>query len=332
MTTDRRTFLRTAALLTAAASPLAPLVSYCADAPVKEKPRVRNGSVVIVRKPDLMQAPATALSETLFQMLGAGICRLTGSENPVAAWAGLFPKTAVIGIKVNAMGGPRICTHPELAYAVARHLTSAGVRAQNIIIWDRLSSELAKGGYALIKTEAGVQCYGTDTAYASSIEIAGSVGTCFSTIIAEQCDALINLPVLKDHDLSGVSLGLKNFYGAIHNPNKYHDNGCDPYIADLNAHPFIQNKLRLTIIDGLTAQYHGGPAYKPQWNQPYEGLILSRDPVAADRAGATIIDDLRKQNGLPALAECGRSPVHILTAAQRGLGSAAGNTIQTITL
>ena len=68
--------------------------------------------------------------------------------------------------------------------------------------------------------------------------------------------------VVKDHDLSGVSAGMKNWYGAIHNPNKYHSNGCDPFIVDVARHPFIRDKLRLTVLDGVVAQCHGGPAYR----------------------------------------------------------------------
>ena len=56
---------------------------------------------------------------------------------------------------------------------------------------------------------------------------------------------LINLPVLKDHDGAGVTIALKNMYGAIHNPNKYHPNGCDPYVADLNMLPEIRSRMKL---------------------------------------------------------------------------------------
>jgi uncharacterized protein (DUF362 family) len=127
--------------------------------------------------------------------------------------------------------------------------------------------------------------------------------------------------VLKDHDLAGVSLSLKNFYGAIHNPNKYHDNNCDPYVADLNTHPYIKNKLRLIICDAITLQYHGGPAYKPQWAVDYRSILLSRDPVAIDRIGARLIEEKRKEKGLSSLKESGREPLHIATAAGKGLGT-----------
>jgi uncharacterized protein (DUF362 family) len=128
------------------------------------------------------------------------------------------------------------------------------------------------------------------------------------------------MPVLKDHDLSGVSLSLKNLYGAIHNPNKYHDNNCDPYIADLNSHPLIWGKLRLIICDGITGMYNGGPGFKPQGSWPFQGIILSRDPVALDRVGCEIIEAKRKEKGLPGLKEVGRDPKHIMSAFKKGLG------------
>jgi uncharacterized protein (DUF362 family) len=175
-------------------------------------------------------------------------------------------------------------------------------------------------------------CFGTDKAYDSQPEVIGSIGSCFSSILSARCTALINIPVLKDHDLSGVSLSLKNFYGAIHNPNKYHDNFCDPFIADVNSHPSIKDKLRLIVCDGLTIQYQGGPAYKPQWSRAFSTLLLSRDPVALDRIAAAMIEDERKQQGLPTLKEAGRDPVHIATAARKGLGIDDINRIELVTL
>ena len=72
--------------------------------------------------------------------------------------------------------------------------------------------------------------------------------------------------VLKDHDGAGVTIALKNMYGVIHNPNKYHPNGCNPYIADLNMLPEIRSRMRLTICDATTACYEGGPGYKPEYS------------------------------------------------------------------
>ena len=113
---------------------------------------------------------------------------------------------------------------------------------------------------------------------------------------------------------------MKNFYGAIHNPNKYHDNNCDPYIADLNSHPYIKDKLRLIICDSIIGLYNGGPGYKARWTWNYNAILLSQDPVALDSMGRKIIEEKRKEMGLKGLKEAGREPRYISTAARLGLG------------
>ena len=125
---------------------------------------------------------------------------------------------------------------------------------------------------------------------------------------------LINIPVLKDHDGAGVSIALKNMYGVIHNPNKYHPNGCDPYIADVNMLPEIRAKLRLHICDATTACLRG-PGFKPEFTWQQNALIMSQDPVALDQTGWQIIERKRAEKGLKTLTAEGRAPRYIATAA-----------------
>ncbi|MCX5887387.1 MAG: DUF362 domain-containing protein [Proteobacteria bacterium] len=254
------------------------------------------------------------------KMVNEGVCHVTGNSLPSGAWRELFHPKDTVGIKVNCLGGKGVSTHPELVMAVVEGLRIAGVPDSNIIIWDRLTSELESLGFKINRQGEGVRCFGTDSTYEPNVEEVGAVGSCFSSILSRQCTALINMPVLKDHDLSGVSLSLKNLYGAIHNPNKYHDNNGNPYIADLNSHPLIRKKVRLIICDGITGMYNGGPGFKPQGSWPFQGIILSRDPVALDRVGCEIIEAKRKEKGLPGLKEVGRDPKHIRTAFKKGLG------------
>jgi uncharacterized protein (DUF362 family) len=276
--------------------------------------------VVTVRNPAVLLEDNRVNGSVADQMVTAGMLRLTGEPSADAAWKRLFKPDDVVGIKVNAMGGTLSATRPGVVDAIVSGLKKVGIREENIIVWDRLTGELEKAGYVINQSGAGFRCFGTDRDYDPYPETAGSIGSCFSTLVSSRCTALINVPVLKDHDLSGVSLGLKNFYGAIHNPNKYHDNNCDPHIADLNTHPYLKDKLRLTICDGLTMQYNGGPAFKPQWNEAFSTLIFGIDPVAVDRVGCTLIEQKRREKRLPPLKDAGRNPVHIATAAQRGLG------------
>jgi hypothetical protein len=107
-------------------------------------------------------------------------------------------------------------------------------------------------------------------------------------------------------------------FGAIHNPNKYHPNAGDPYVADVNALPEIRSKIRLTICEALQAQYEGGPTYMPQWTWPYNGLLVARDPVALDTTGWQIIEKKRAEMGLKPLAAMKREPRYIATASDAG--------------
>jgi uncharacterized protein (DUF362 family) len=277
--------------------------------------------VVLVRNKSVPRKEHFLSSPVADEMLNKALLQLTGISTPESAWSTLFTPDDTVGIKVNALGGKRIATQPVIVDAIVKGLKRAGVPENNIIVWDRLTDELRKAGYRINRSKTGVRCYGTDTNYEREPEISGSIGSCFSRILSSQCTAVINVPVLKDHDLAGVSISLKNFYGAIHNPNKYHDNNCDPYIADVNKHPYIKDKLRLIVCDATTLLYQGGPAYKPQYALNYWGVLVGRDPVALDTIGVKLIEDVRREKGLEPLKEAGREAVHVATAAKQGLGT-----------
>ena len=120
--------------------------------------------------------------------------------------------------------------------------------------------------------------------------------------------------------MAGLGVGMKNFYGAIHNPNKYHENLCNPYVADVNASPLIRDRLRLIILDALNGQFDGGPTIRPHRMWEENALLVSRDPVALDRIAWDMIDAKRAAAGLKSLTEDGREPLWLATANSYGLG------------
>ena len=134
-----------------------------------------------------------------------------------------------------------------------------------------------------------MRVFGTDGDYDMTVREWGPAASCFPRFLVDDVTALINLAVLKDHALAGVSLGMKNWYGAVNNPNKLHGEGCNPYIPHLAAHPLVNDKLRLTIVDGSVGQCHAGPGRSPRWAWPYHGFLASTDPVAVDALGWTIL-------------------------------------------
>ena len=86
-------------------------------------------------------------------------------------------------------------------------------------------------------------------------------------------------------------------------------------MADVYALAPIRQKVRLHICDGLNAQYEGGPSFMPQWMWPFNGLLVSRDPVALDYVGWKIIEKKRAEVGMKPLRELKREPAYISTAA-----------------
>ncbi|RKY05544.1 hypothetical protein DRP77_00595 [Candidatus Poribacteria bacterium] len=274
-----------------------------------------RSKVVISKDPGVISEDLSVNSRALGSMLDEALAALTGKD-PIDGLRSIFSPKDVVGIKVNTLSGRRLSTHPELAYAVAERLIKAGVKPERIIIWDRFDSELREAGYRINRTGRDIQCYGTEENYDEDVTIHRNVAVCFSLIL-RRCTALINLPVLKQHEIAGVTIALKNWFGAIHNPNKYHDNGCDPYIADLSSIGELKRKKRLVICDALLCQYEFGPSYKPRYAWREGAILVSRDEVALDRVGMEIIDRKRKEAGLKPLRERPEWCRYIFTAADR---------------
>jgi uncharacterized protein (DUF362 family) len=285
--------------------------------PLTEK-ILKRSKVVVVKSAKVISTSGKVDQTLLSEMVGRGLCKLTLESKAEDALRHFFSPKDQVGLKVNCLAGKMASTHPEVALVSAKLLKDSGLKPKDIIIWDRSASELQEVGFPLNSNGDDFRCLGTDSpgvGYTYDLVNYMNIGSLLSRVLDEYTNALINLPVLKDHGLSGITCSLKNLFGVIHNPNKYHDNGCDPFIADLNALPQIKDKQKLVICDALRIQYNGGPSYHPQWAENFGGVIISDDPVAVDFVGYQIIDKIRGAHKLPSLEKAGRKPKHIFTAA-----------------
>ncbi|MBN2432099.1 MAG: DUF362 domain-containing protein [Acidobacteria bacterium] len=330
MSRSRRHFLRCSGLSLLAAPIVGPMSSPVFRNGYAESMSLDRwrGRVVVARN-----SGYDSFSKNPAGLLDQGLAALLGTERGSDAWRRLFRREDVVAVKVNALAGPRLSPGWPLVQAVVDGLKTAGVPAGQIIVWDRSSRELKRLGYPVNTSGDGVKVFGTDAlrqGYEETITRAGSVGSCFSRIIARYATAVINVGVLKDHDLAGISVLLKNFYGAIHNPNKYHDNNCSPYVAHVNSHPDIRQKLRLNIVDAPVGQYHGGPAFNNRYTWTFGGLLLAVDAVAADRVALDLIQRQRQSAGLRTLRQDNRYPAYIDVAGEMGLGEATLSAIRRI--
>ena len=284
--------------------------------------------VVVIRYPD-RSSKDNISKEEYRAMLNAGLMNLAKSSNVKTSITKFIP-VGTVGIKTNCLTRKFNSTPVPLADSLAELLIDTGFNENDIIIWDRTNRELESAGYKLNASSYGIRYLGTDTTgfgYDNNFYHSGPVDSLISRIITETVQSNINMPILKDHSIAGLSAGLKNMYGAINNPNKYHDNNCDPFAAHVaNLEP-IKKKNRLSIIDAVKIQYNGGPGYDSRYLSDYGGIIISDDPVAADRIGLEIVEHCRKINNLSTLEKAGRPVKYLNSAETIGLGTANLNKI-----
>jgi uncharacterized protein (DUF362 family) len=258
------------------------------------------------------------------RLLDVGLGRLAQTETAPEAILKLVP-SGPVGLKTNCLTGRLSSTPAALVEALGDIFEEAGWNANDIVVWERTNRELQEAGFELNASSFGRRCLGTDTrgvGYGDSFESSGEVHSLISRVLLQVVEANINLPVLKDHSLAGLSGGLKNMFGAINNPNKYHGNNCDPFVAQAGLLPTLRKRHALTVMDAARVQYHLGPAYSANYLSWYGGVIMAVDPVAADSIGLALVEHLRAKNRLPSLADSGRPAKYLRTAEQLGLGTA----------
>ena len=262
-------------------------------------------------------------------MLEHGL-RALADESSAAVALKKFIPAGPVGIKTSCLARKLNSTPVAAVDGLTAILTSAGIDENDIVVWERTSAELERAGFELNASSFGRRCFGTDSngvGYSRDFYSYGKVDSLVSRIMTDVVRYNINLPVLKDHSIAGLSGGMKNMYGAINNPNKYHAPNCDPYAAHVSKLEPIRQKNRLTIIDAVMVQYNAGPGYDSRYVAYYNGLIMGEDPVATDRVGLEILEHFRKVGGLPALEKVGRPVKYLRSAEDAGLGIADMNRI-----
>jgi len=310
---NKRSFLKKSALALSSAV-LAPFAFFGKLSKLHASDK--RSRVIIAKSDKLIKNPVwdEALAD---ELLGKAMLELSGEKDQAAAWSKYFSPGDRIGLKLNCITKGTMSVQPAFAAAIVNGLKSAGVKENDIILWERADKDLREAGYKINTSEQGVRCFGTKNVvagYSEKVTTQGKVNSQYSSII-DMVDKLICVPVLKHHRGAGVTLSIKNHMGSINNPRDYHVNHGSPYYADIVAAPLIKDKSVLYICDAGLAQYDGGPRYQPAscWN--YGGLMISDDMVALDRVGFDIINAKRKD-----LAMAPVESQHIFDAAERGLG------------
>ena len=142
-----------------------------------------------------------------------------------------------------------------------------------------------------------------------------------SKIVANEVTKIINLPVLSDNVRNGLAGCLYNV--TIPNIDNWRRFGVPPdfgatSIPEIYADPHIGQKVVLNLMDGLLAQYAGGPESQPGYAFPFATLYASKDPVAIDAIALRHLEEWRAKRKVPPIKRLG---AHVQVAAQDGLGN-----------
>ena len=313
---SRRAFLKMAAAagLLAGCSPIRQPDAAPTAVPVPTNaPKVVTktlGKVVRARHTGVWDGE-TLVPEAIRQMLDVSIAKLTSIENAGKAWAALFDPGERIAIKVNTIRSSDYWTHVPLVMAVTECLQDAGVPAEQIVIFDRATRELEDAGFPVNQDGPGVRCYGTDGNNTPGWTLMDT-DIMLSDILLN-CDALINIPVLKAHSIAGCTFAMKNHYGTFNKPGRFHTR--IEAIADLNALPPIRDRTRLIIGDALTICTFG-------WSRAVTGdsILMSFDPVAHDVVGLQVLNQAMESGGVVLSQAASIASVWLGRAAELGLG------------
>ncbi len=142
-------------------------------------------------------------------------------------------------------------------------------------------------GYEPLRDKYGVRLVDFNEGEFTRVDFDG-----FSLSISDEvlaADRIINVPVLKTHNQTKVSLGLKNLKGCLNKQSKMFCHG--EVEEDLDwyfPHMIKKLPLSLTIIDGIYALQRG-PSYTGEALRK-NLVIASTDPLACDIVGAEVMD------------------------------------------
>ncbi len=232
-----------------------------------------------------------------------------------------FKQDAKIVIKPNIVIAKNpstgIITNPLVVEAIIQHLLEKGCSKENLLIIEGslqgVDSEIAikKSGYYDLCKKYGIKFKDVLSGEFIKKEINGFQIQVSKDII--EADLIINVPVIKTHFQTGVSLGIKNMKGVINHSSRknMHKNNLEEQIAHLSK---ILPKY-ITIADGSIGLEGMGPGIL---GEPANlGVIVAgKDPVAVDTVICKLIN----------LAV----PMHVKKAAELRIGEGDLNKISIV--
>src|SRR5881398_2153012 len=320
------------------------------------QPAPTNSIVYVVHNPVSIKDYKTN-PRVVREMVNRVVLAATGQSEVAKAWASLVSPNDRIGIKISAAGGELFTTHHDVVNAIVDGLVAAGHPRNTIFVWDRSLGGIKDAGYQPgnegYQLEAIAPRDGYDPKAVLSAPLLGKLVwgdfdyradkvkmpilsdtentsnvSHFSRIVSTEVTKIINVPVMSSSEMNGIAGCLYNVtIPNIDNWRRFSQGsrfGAES-LAEIYSNPLIAKKVVFNLMDGLVAQYAGGPQSQPNYALHHATLYASRDPVAMDAITLKRLEQWRARSNLPAIA---RMANYIGFASALGLGNAAANRIE----
>jgi uncharacterized protein (DUF362 family) len=190
-------------------------------------------------------------------------------------------------------------TNVAVVEAVARYCLDAG--ASRVVIGEgptyyqsesRLRECFTETGVAAMTRRLGIEWVLFDEhRYRTFRGIPGVTPREFRvTELAFECDRLINIPVLKTHFITMITLSMKNLKGCLKREDKprFHDFDLNRAVVELNR--IIRPSLNVIDCTHHRMEGEGGSRGRKNGLSPHGGLlIVGEDIVATDAVGSALM-------------------------------------------
>jgi uncharacterized protein (DUF362 family) len=182
------------------------------------------------------------------------------------------------------------CTNPEVVKTLVELALTAG--AKEVIVMDHTINQpkrcYVRSGIQEAASQAGARVLFAEDQRLKKVALKGEwlkeweVYQDFMEV-----DKIINVPIAKVHSLSKVTLGMKNWLGAIGGSRNQLHQKIDQAMVDLAA--FFRPAL--TVLDGYRILFRNGPqGGLISDTKLMKTIVAGIDPVAVDAYGATFFD------------------------------------------
>jgi uncharacterized protein (DUF362 family) len=180
-------------------------------------------------------------------------------------------------------------TNPKLVHRIIEHCLNAG--AKDVFVFDHTCDTWTRcytnSGIERAVRDAGGKMVGGNTEnFYQTVEVGGkSLKTAKVHELIFSSDVFINVPVLKHHSSTRVTIAMKNLMGVVWDRGFWHKNDLHQCIADFAAY----RKPDLNIVDAYAVMLRNGPrGVSVDDLVLMKSLVISPDMVAADAASTLL--------------------------------------------